>query len=252
MPKAQVEWGPLNPARGEAGPRAANLWGDRTQPGPSGFLVAFRDGFSSPPHIHNVTYRGIVIEGQVHNDDPDAEHQWLPPGSYWTQPKGGVHITAAQGSSNLAYIEIEDGPYLVHPPEDAFHAGEVPINVDPSHHVWLDAADLAWNEDAGDSGAQRAFLWGQPGSGESHGGLVRLPQEFIGTLQVDEGTLQGVVIAGRIESRGESPGQGVLLDAGSALRTTQGRSMPLRVVPGAQAVLYVRTAGTLRILPEQP
>lgn len=67
-----LEWGDLNPARGASSPRAANLWGDRSTPGAAGFLVKFREGFSSPPHIHNVTYRALVLEGEVHNDDPDA------------------------------------------------------------------------------------------------------------------------------------------------------------------------------------
>jgi hypothetical protein len=39
--KSEVEWGALNPARGAKGPRAANLWGDRTTEGPTGFLVKF-------------------------------------------------------------------------------------------------------------------------------------------------------------------------------------------------------------------
>ncbi|MEO1279451.1 MAG: DUF4437 domain-containing protein, partial [Planctomycetota bacterium] len=60
---SEANWGALNPARGDAGPRAADLWGDRTLAGATGFLVKFAEGFSSPPHIHNVTYRGLVIEG---------------------------------------------------------------------------------------------------------------------------------------------------------------------------------------------
>ncbi|MEM9806584.1 MAG: DUF4437 domain-containing protein [Cyanobacteria bacterium P01_D01_bin.56] len=27
---SEIEWSPLNPARGDASPRAADLWGDRT------------------------------------------------------------------------------------------------------------------------------------------------------------------------------------------------------------------------------
>jgi len=83
-----IEWGYLNPARGDASPRAGALWGDRTTTGASGFLVEFSDGFSSPPHIHNVSYRGIVLLGLIHNDDPGAAAMWMPAGSYWTQPAG--------------------------------------------------------------------------------------------------------------------------------------------------------------------
>jgi hypothetical protein len=102
---ADIEWGYLNPARGDAGPRAATLWGDRTANVASGFLVKFKDGFSSPPHIHNVTYRGVVISGLVHNDDPKAENMWLPAGSFWTQPAGESHITAAIGKNNIAFYK---------------------------------------------------------------------------------------------------------------------------------------------------
>lgn len=85
-----VEWGGwLNPLRGDKSPAAGKLWGgDRTKNEPAGFLVKFNKGFSSPPHIHNITYRGVVIKGLLHNDDENAEKQWLPAGSYWQQPAG--------------------------------------------------------------------------------------------------------------------------------------------------------------------
>ena len=34
IPVGEVDWGALNPARGDASPRAGNLWGDRTKNGP--------------------------------------------------------------------------------------------------------------------------------------------------------------------------------------------------------------------------
>lgn len=109
---SDIEWSPLNPARGDNSPLAGNIWGDRTKEGATGFLVQFKKGFSSPPHIHNVTYRGIVLSGEVHNDDPEAANMWMPAGSYWTQPAGEAHITSAAGDFNMAYIEIQNGPYL--------------------------------------------------------------------------------------------------------------------------------------------
>jgi len=50
-----VEWGWLNPLRGDKSPAAGKLWGDLTKNEPAGFLVKFKKGFSSPPHIHNIT-----------------------------------------------------------------------------------------------------------------------------------------------------------------------------------------------------
>ncbi|MEM6290696.1 MAG: DUF4437 domain-containing protein [Myxococcota bacterium] len=67
--------------------------------------MRFRDGFASPPHIHNVTRRAVVLEGLV-------------------------HITAAKGEdAGLAYVEIDDGPYLVRPLPNAVQGAERPVNV---------------------------------------------------------------------------------------------------------------------------
>ncbi|WP_167552018.1 DUF4437 domain-containing protein [Pseudoalteromonas rubra] len=68
----QIEWGHLNPAW------VIRARGLRTC-GETEMLVRFEPGFSSPPHIHNVSYRGIVIEGPLHNDDPQAKAMWMPP-----------------------------------------------------------------------------------------------------------------------------------------------------------------------------
>ena len=134
-----IEWGLLNPLRGDASPKAADLWGDRTKDMATGMLVKFKQGFSSPPHIHNISYRGVVINGLMHNDDPAADKMWLSAGSFWTQPAGESHVTAADGQDNLIYLEIDSGPYLVLAAERAFDNGERPINVDERNLVWLNA-----------------------------------------------------------------------------------------------------------------
>ena len=108
----QITWGLLNPARGDQSPKAFDLYGDRTKDTATGMLVRFEKGFTSPPHIHNITYRGVVIEGLMHNADPKASIQWLPKGSFWVQPAGGNHVTAAGDENNLIYLEIDHGPIL--------------------------------------------------------------------------------------------------------------------------------------------
>ena len=106
-----VNWEKLNPARGDKSPQAGTLWGDRKgDKVPTGSLAKFVDGFSSPPHIHNVSYRAIVISGLIHNDDPKAANMWMPSGSYWTQPAGESHITSAKGITNMALVEIDSAP----------------------------------------------------------------------------------------------------------------------------------------------
>ena len=141
----QVNCIPLNPARGDQSPKAGVLWGDIRSDVPSGAFLQFADGFSSPPHIHNITYRAVVISGEIHNDDPGAEMFWMGPGSFWTQPAGENHITAARpGSSATAFLEILSGPYLVQPATEAFDNGERPINIASSNLVWMGADEFSW------------------------------------------------------------------------------------------------------------
>lgn len=183
-PVSEVEWTALNPARGEASPRAATLWGDRAGPGPSGFLVAFADGFSSPPHIHNVTYRAVVLTGEVYNGDAGAAPMWMVPGSFWTQPRSGSHITSARGAS-MVYVEIDAGPYLVHPAAQAKPVSEKPVNLDASNLVWTDA---------GVDGVQLTRLWGEPDAGVG-GLMIRLQPGAAMHLGAAE-SLRTVVVAG--------------------------------------------------------
>lgn len=187
---SNIEWGLLNPLRGDASPRAADLWGDRTKNMATGMLVKFQKGFSSPPHIHNISYRGVVIEGRLHNDDPQAAKLWLPPGSFWTQPAGESHITAADGQENLIYLEIDSGPYLVLSEQQAFDNGERPVNVDERNLVWLDDEDLHWLMR---SNVQLAYLWGDPDL--ENGSFVKLPAGFEGAIK-HEGELKAVVVRG--------------------------------------------------------
>ena len=183
---------------------AGTLWGDRTGPGPSGFLLKPVDGFRSPPHIHNIAYRGVVISDTIHNDDPNAEEMYMPPGSFWTQPAGGVHITAAKGSNPLAYIEVEDA-FGVLPAEEAFDSEEKPINVDVSNIIWLDASNIVWLDRTGMSasadGAKVAFLWGNPQGDRLNGSLVKLPAGFTGNIRSQGSTLRAVEIQGRARYR---------------------------------------------------
>ena len=60
----------------------------------------------------------------------------MPKISYWTQPNGHIHITSAKGKTNIAYVEIEKGPYLVKPVEDAFRESEYPYNIHANNIIW--------------------------------------------------------------------------------------------------------------------
>jgi len=240
---SEVKWEQLNPARGDKSPKAGTLWGDRGGSGPTGFLVQFVDGFSSPPHIHNVSYRGVVISGLIHNDDPNAADMWMPAGSFWTQPKGEVHITAAKGSANVAYIEIDEGPYLVLPVEKAFESGEMPINVHASNIVWVDQPGMP----AAADGPKVAFLWGNPHGDQLNGTLVKLPAGFTGELRSHGSTLHAVVIQGRPKHR--APGDtGVQAMEPGTCFSSKGESVHhVSSEPESECIIYVRTEGKLDV-----
>ena len=250
---SEVEWSPLNPARGDQSPRAGTLWGDRTNSGASGFLVEFVDGFSSPPHIHNVTYRGVVINGLIHNDDPNAENMWLPAGSFWTQPAGEVHITSADDSNNLAYIEIDEGPYLVLPPEEAFDNGEKPINVYESNIIWLDASNITWIDppETSDSanGSKVAFLWSDPQNEQLNGTLVKLPTGFTGEIRNQGSTLRAVTIQGQLKYQVPSATDVTTIEPGSYFGSDGESVHQVSCEAEQECIIYIRTEGKYDVIP---
>jgi quercetin dioxygenase-like cupin family protein len=238
-----VTWGYLNPARGDKGPRAADLWGDRTKNTAAGILLQFPEGFSSPPHIHNITYRGVVIEGELHNDDPDAEAMWLPTGSFWTQPAGEAHVTAANGQRNVAYIEINSGPYLVQPTGQAYDNGERPVNVYPSNIVWLDSFHTDEN---GPSDVRVAYLWGDTTKGKLRGTMLKLPIGFTGDISTNADEFRAVVIEGELDYKSLPVTK--TLEPGSYFGSTGGFVHAISATPGQALTLYIRSDDTFDIL----
>ena len=253
---SEIEWEQLNPKRGDKSPKAATLWGDRNGSERTGFLVKFVDGFKSPPHIHNVSYRGVVISGLIHNNDPRAKAMWMPTGSFWTQPAGEVHITAAKGSNTLAYIEIEKGPYLVLATEEAFDSGERPINVDASNIVWLDASNVTWVDQTAmpvtTNEAKVAFLWGKPQKNQLNGTLIRLPAGFTGKIRSHGSTFRAVVIQGQPQYQVPSETDVKALEPGSYF-SSKGESVhQVSSKAGEESIIYVRTNGKFEVIPAQP
>ncbi len=244
-----IEWGWLNPLRGDKSPAAGKLWGDRTKNEPAGFLVKFKKGFSSPPHIHNITYRGVVIKGLLHNDDENAEKQWLPPGSYWQQPAGEAHITAADGEENMAFLDIQEGPYLVQPTTEAFDNGERPINVDKTNLVWLNANDITWVSKK--SKVQMAFLWGDHENRLLRASLVKLPIGFDGEIKNLSPNFRAVVIQGNITHQVSGENTKSTLDAGTYFGAAENSTHNITVNGDQEVIIYVRTNGEFEITSSQ-
>ncbi|MFL1896340.1 DUF4437 domain-containing protein [Aquimarina sp. 2-A2] len=238
---SEIIWEKLNPARGDQSPQAGTIWGDRKDEVATGFLAKFVDGFSSPPHIHNVTYRAVVIKGSIHNDDPQAETMWMKPGSFWTQPKGESHITAAKGEENIALVEIDKGPYLVQPIEEAYDNGERPININASNVVWLNSKHTTWIDS--NSKAELSFLWEAK---DSKGLFVKLPKTFSGTLQSDGTVLHSVVIEGELNYTLPQNQETKILDAGSYFSSTN-KAIHSISTSKNDVILYIRTNGSIKI-----
>ncbi|MEO0335001.1 MAG: DUF4437 domain-containing protein [Pseudomonadota bacterium] len=206
LPADQVQWQKLNPARGDKSPQAGTVWGDRKGEVETAFLAKFVDGFSSPPHIHNVTYRAIVIAGEIHNDDPKAANMWMPTGSYWTQPAGESHITSAKGQTNIALVEIDKGPYLVKPVKEEFDTGERPYNIHASNIIWQKR------------GAHKAASLWKNTEGQVTGTMVK----FSKTAKISSEFARVVVISGEIQSTDQpklSPGSVVTITKAQATLT---------------------------------
>ena len=249
MPASEVKWEQLNPARGDKSPKAGTLWGDRTGRGPGGFLLRPVDGFRSPPHIHNIAYRGVVISGLIHNDDPKAVDMWMPAGSFWTQPAGEVHITAAKGKNALAYIEVE-GAFGVLPAAKAFANKERPINADATNIVWLDASNSDWIQKPETSTAANdpkvAFLWGKPQGSQLNGTLIKLPANFTGTINSRGQAFRAVVIQGQAKHHGVDV---KTLGPGSYFGSKGASEHRISCAPGDDCIIYVRTAGNYVVNP---
>lgn len=242
---SDIVWEKLNPARGDHSPQAGTIWGDRNDTVPTGFLAKFADGFSSPPHIHNVTYRAVVIKGAIHNDDPKAENMWMIPGSFWTQPTGEAHITSAKGTENIAYVEIDQGPYLVKPTDEAFDNGERPINIDASNVVWLNSNQSKWM--ATDNKAEISFLWQSRTDDALQGFFVKLPIGFNGVLMSDGNIFHAVVIQSGIDYELPQTGETKNLDAGSYFSSTNKSVHTISNQSEEEVIIYIRTNGSIKI-----
>ena len=251
VPANEVEWGYLNPLRGDKSPGAADLWGDRTQDTATGMLVRFNKGFESPPHIHNITYRGIVIEGQMHNDDPSAAKMWMPTGSFWTQPAGEDHTTAANDSTNLIYLEIDEGPYLVKPSNAHFDNGERPVNLHINNMVWLHDSDLAT---LSADGVKATYLWGD--TQDVFGSMLFLPAGFDGTITAYGQSFKAVVIKGAVNytysdaqitqhtamgsTDSDEGNKTIALGAGSFLESTGESQHKVNNTSDGEVLVYIR------------
>ena len=243
----QVDYQPLNPARGGASPQAGVLWGDIREDVASGVLLRFAEGFSSPPHIHNITYRAVVRSGEVHNDDPSAANMWMGPGTFWTQPAGEVHITSARpGLGETAFLEILDGPYLVQPSDLAFDNGERSLNLLRANMIWMNTDEFNWlGADA--SGAQVALLWGDLNEGALSGSMLKLPSGFEGILWSPNDSIKAVTIQGELFHAVDGLPVVTRLEPGGYFTSADNVHHAVSCESQSECLIYIRTAGEFRV-----
>lgn len=131
-----LKWREFNYLKKDKSLLAANLWGDFKGDKSAGFLIRYPEGFISTSHTHDVSYRGIVIDGQIHSGDPKASKLWMPNSSYWTWPAGRRHMMAASALRNMVFIETDQGPFSVKLAKESFNTKEYPYNIHTSNILW--------------------------------------------------------------------------------------------------------------------
>lgn len=154
----------------------------------------------------------------------------------------------------MAFLEIQEGPYLVKPSEEAFDRGERPINVDASNIVWLTAATTNWIEARKDitnpsKGPELTFLWGQPHNDQDVGSLIRLPAGFSGSIQSKSSEFRAVIIDGKtkVQLAGETDTR--TLTPGSYFGSTGEATHQISSTDGDGCVIYVRNKGMFKVTP---
>ena len=173
-----------------------------------------------------------MIEGEMHNDDPNAAKMWMPTGSFWTQPAGEEHTTAANDKTNLIYLEIDEGPYLVQPSKQHFDNGERPINIHADNMVWLHKTDLATINAAGVSAT---YLWGDTNA--VYGSLVKIPKGFKGSIDSDANEFKAVVISGSLEYN-----ETTTLKPGSFITSPGKSQLVIKNDTNDDAIVYIRAS----------
>ena len=173
----------------------------------------------------------------------------MPKGSFWSQPAGEVHITAAKGNESTAYIEIDNGPYLVKPPEEAFDTGERPVNVDPANFVWLQATGTTWIDgpDSDTVGPKLSFLWGKPMKGSLNGTALWLPADFRGTIAGKHADIRAVVIDGTLDFSGDRGTSAKRMAPGSYFRSPPDVAQHISTAE-TDCLLYIRSEGRYSVV----
>ena len=157
-------------------------------------------------------------------------------------------LLRAKGSNSVAYIEIEEAPYLVLRPNKAFDGGSRPINVHESNIVWTDLPGASVSERA----PRVAFLWGDPQDGRPHGKLIKLPAGFRGELWGDGASMRAVLIKGQTDHQLLGGAKTRKLEPGSYFSSAGDTGHRVSCKGAEECILYTRTDGSIDVASVPP
>jgi len=143
----------------------------------------------------------------------------------------------------MAFLDIQEGPYLVKPTSEAFDNGERPVNVDKTNLVWLNACDIDWVTEK--SNVETTFLWGSHEKNQLRAILLKLPAGFKGKIKNLSPNFRAVVISGGLThqfSKKEAVNQ---LDAPSYFGAEENATSIISAKK--ETVLYIRSNGDFKV-----
>ncbi len=156
------------------------------------------------------------------------------------------------GEGRVAYIEIQHGPYLVMPPEQAVDNGERANNVHAANLVWLDASTNRLIEIpsrvAPADGPRVSYLWGDPQGEQASGALVELPAGYTSTLTSTGSSLRIVVIKGDIRLHASGAPGHESLGPGSFVGSSNAGGAGITGSTSTSTVLYVRSDAPVEVV----
>ncbi len=102
----QVDYQPLNPARGDASPQAGTLWGDLDDGGLSASFVKLPAGHTSDLSVESDRLRAVIVDGALIHSVAGLETQSeLGAGGFFESDAGVPHALACHPESDcLVYV----------------------------------------------------------------------------------------------------------------------------------------------------
>ena len=143
----------------------------------------------------------------------------------------------------MAFLDIQEGPYLVKPTSEAFDNGERPVNVYKTNLVWLNANDIQWVSEK--SNVETAFLWGSHKENQLRAALLKLPAGFNGKIKNLSPNFRAVVISGEVTHQFSKKDTKNDLQPGSYFGAEENATSIISTAK--ETILYIRSNGDYEV-----